>query len=621
MKTPSLNELADTMSLIPSCLMTVSPENKVLMVNHHFQQCLRGIADKIIGDNFKYSLETVLETWNSKSLSHLYGMDTWFSDNHAILESEKAKDDFANRFTGVCYNTIEKDHELAAIIINFGVGAPLKDEATVLDLEMAFTSMTDDTDILISIVDNFGNMEYRNPAWLRYMGEEMPDKGRFKWEDAIHADDIKSVQKALYDAISEQSAFSSEFRMMDQNGAFRWLKIKGTPRFNEQRRFLGYICTGIEISELKKRMAELVLINTALTKSHADLISSNEKLQSAFDAAEMGSCSLDIATLKAEMSREYRNHYGLPISGEINWEMVTDAVEPEYREEVNQVLARSAKYGTPVDTTYPIRHLISGERKWMRVVGKVRKDNDGFPRSIYAVVMDVSRQMEEENRKNEFISMISHELKTPLTSIGGFTQILVHKALKAETQDFTPICKKIQRQLEKMGRMIEGFLDVSRLELGKMVIKKSEFDFASLIEDCKQEFINEISTHKITFNEMESVTVNADKDRLEMVPHNLISNAIKYSPMGSEVNVSFGLIDGNVLLSVRDRGMGILEEEKDKLFNRYFRSRNQKNYTVAGFGIGLFICAEIIRLHQGEIMAEQIQGERGAKFTFKIPVC
>lgn len=621
MKTPSLNELADTMNLIPSCLMMVSPDNMVMMVNHHFQQNLHGIASSLIGNDFKTCLENILEVWKGNEISHLWGMDVWFLDNYTILASQQAKNAFLHRFGEVSYNTLEKDGELTAIIINFGVGVPVRNKDTFSDFEMAFNSMTDDTDILISMVDDFGNIEYRNPAWIRYMGQEIPEKGRFKWEDAIHDEDLTSFQKQLYDAISRKSAFSSEFRMKDQYGSFRWLKIRGTPRLNVHQRFLGYICTGIEVSELKNQMAELVRLNAEITQSHADLVSSKEELQAAFDAAEMGSCRLDITTLKAELSKEYRNHYGLPLSGEIDWKMVTDAVEPSYRAEVNRVLAQSAQYGADVDSTYPIRHLISGEKKWMRVVGKVRKDKDGLPQSIYAVVMDVSRQMEEENRKNEFISMISHELKTPLTSIGGFTQILAHKVGRGTHEDFAPICRKIQRQLEKMGRMIEGFLDISRLELGKMVIRKSRFDFALLLEDCRQEFSNEISTHDITFNGMGSITVNADRDRLEMVLHNLISNAIKYSPVGSEISVSCEHAYGHLLVSVKDRGMGILEDEKDKLFRRYFRSQNQKIQTVAGFGIGLFICAEILRLHQGEIRAENIQSEPGAQFTFKIPVC
>ncbi|SFA39730.1 PAS fold-containing protein [Pedobacter suwonensis] len=215
MKTPSLNQLVNTMSLIPSCLMMVSPGNTVMVVNHHFQQLLPGATGSMIGSDFKNCLEHILEAWKDTNITHLRGMDEWFLANYAILASQKAKNTFLNRFSGVSYNTVEEDGVLTAVIINFGVGAPVKNKIAVSDLEMAFKSMTDDTDILISIVDDFGNIEYRNPAWVRYMGEEIPQKGRFKWENAIHVDDLKSFQKKLYDAISQKSAFSAEFRMKD----------------------------------------------------------------------------------------------------------------------------------------------------------------------------------------------------------------------------------------------------------------------------------------------------------------------------------------------------------------------------------------------------------------------
>ncbi|WP_316757546.1 histidine kinase dimerization/phospho-acceptor domain-containing protein [Pedobacter aquatilis] len=208
-------------------------------------------------------------------------------------------------------------------------------------------------------------------------------------------------------------------------------------------------------------MAELIRLNTKLLESHTELAAKKEELQAAFDAAELGSCSLDIATLKAEMSKEYREHYGLPLTGDINWEMVTAAVEPEYRTEVNFVLEQAAIHGLPVDSTYPITHLFSGKRKWMRVVGKVRRDKHGIPKSVYAVVMDVTHLKEEEQRKNDFIAMVSHELKTPLTSINGFVQLLTYRGGRGNSDQVIMIADKIQRQVNRIGRLIEGFLNLS----------------------------------------------------------------------------------------------------------------------------------------------------------------
>lgn len=613
-------ELIHTLDIVPSCLMVISPQKLIIGINHYFKESLGIDSESFVGKRLDDGILMITERWKFGDNGYFLEIDRWFTDNGGSLENELTKDAFSTKFHGVSYNTIIENSNTSSIIINFGIKSHLLKALSLSHLDVALQDMIDDTEVLISIVDAYGNIEYRNPAWEEFVGESIPITGRFRWEDSLHPEDLEHFQEILYDAIAHRRAFAAEFRMKDFKWEYRWLKIRGTPRINNFERFLGYICTAIEISESKRQMAELERLNLALRQSHDEVISSKEELQAAFDAAEMGSCSLEISTLKAEMSIRYRELYGLPLHGEINWEMVTEAVEPEYRVQVNQVLENAAKYGHPVDSTYPIRHLQSKERRWMRVVGKVRRDENEIPQSVYAVVMDVSKQMEEERNKSEFIAMVSHELKTPITSISGFTQLLLHKAGSGIAMDVEPVCRKIQRQLKKMNRMIEGFLNISRLEGNKMEIQKNNFDFSALIDDCHEQFINEISTHDVVFNKNGPAIIHADRDKIEMVVHNMINNALKYSPVGSKVEINY-LCQGNELyVSVSDQGMGIIDEEKEKLFKRYFRSQQQHIFTVAGFGIGLFICAQIIGLHQGAIWAENVVNGSGARFTFKIPI-
>jgi len=564
-------------------------------------------------------LEIILNGSPDLTRENTSNLETWFRSNFSTLSELNTRNAFIDQFEGISYNTITNEKVVEAIVLNFGICTTQSKRVMVSEREMTLQNMTDDSEVLISIVDEYGNVEFRNRAWEQFMGEKMPSEGRFKWEELVHAEDLEPFHRRLYEAISQRAEFSAELRMKDRDDSYRWLKIKGSPRLNSHQRFLGYICTGIEISETKNQLIELTRLNEALMVSHAEILEAKEELQSAFDAAEMGSCSLDIASLKAEMSEQYRYHYGLPLQGDIDWEMVTQAVEPEYRDQVNRALYEASEYGTPVDSTYPIRHLISGERKWMRVVGKVKKDINGKPQSVYAVVMDVTSGMEEEARKNKFIEMVSHELKTPLTSISGFIQLLKYKHDHGKPIDMANISKKTQHQLSKMGRMVEGFLNIARLESNEMKIEKSEFDFTQLIGELKEEFINEISTHNFVVTQSESILINADRDRIGMVVHNLISNAIKYSPIGSKIRLECKVENNNLIFSVKDQGIGIIPGEEERIFKRYFRSKNQRIYTVAGFGIGLFICAQIIKLHDGLIWAESVEGETGSNFSFSIP--
>jgi two-component system sensor histidine kinase VicK len=167
--------------------------------------------------------------------------------------------------------------------------------------------------------------------------------------------------------------------------------------------------------------------------------------------------------------------------------------------------------------------------------------------------------------------------------------------------------------------MINGFLNISRLESGKIHIDRQTFDVARLLKETEDETLATISSHKVIFESTEATFVNADRDKIGQVIHNLISNAIKYSPVGSVVNVACFRADGNACISVQDHGMGIKADDLPKIFDRYYRVEGQHMHSTSGFGIGLYLCSEIVRRHQGEIWAESEFG-KGSTFIFSLPL-
>jgi PAS domain S-box-containing protein len=361
------------------------------------------------------------------------------------------------------------------------------------------------------------------------------------------------------------------------------------------------------------------LINDQLRQSNSLLRESEDNLQSAFDAADLGSCGLDLKTGKAEMSLRYRMLYGLPLSGEITWDMVVKAVDPDYLAEVNKVLENCINYGHPVDSTYPIKHLTSGERRWMRVVGKVRKGSDGTWESVYAIVMDVTEQKQDEQRKNDFIAMVSHELKTPLTSIRGYMQMLQLKARKTGDEFTTSSLQKVERQIRKMTALINGFLNISRLESGQIQMEKQHFSVNDLVAEIKQEYLDTISSHPVIYQQIDEIMMDGDRDKIGQVINNFISNAVKYSPAGSAIVLTCKIENGSVVFSVKDNGIGIAQKNLPKLFDRYYRVQGQQTLNVAGFGIGLYLSAEIVYRHQGRIWAES-EVNVGSTFYFSVPL-
>lgn len=524
------------------------------------------------------------------------------------------------KITGVLGIAIDVTHQIRA-------------QRSIVESEARFRTMAEASEILISTNNEEGQLTFINQAWTNLAGwlpERVMD---IEWGEFIHPDDRDEVLKLYNESIRNQTAFDNEFRLLNKDKNYRWLRIKGSPRFGADHTFMGHICSTIDVTEEKQRMLEIEYINKALlsanerqTLANQELLEANvklteseENLQSAFNAGELGSCSLDLKTGKAELSSRYRSLYGLPLEGEISWDMVIDAVEPEFLDEIGEVVNQAIQFGTPVDSTYAIRHLVSGERRWMRVVGKVRKGEDGNYDHVYAVVMDVTAQKEDEQIKNDFIAMVSHELKTPITSVNGYLQLLQRKAKVDGAEMSDILLEKMQRQLNKMTTMINGFLNVSRLESGRIQMESKSFDLAQLIDEVQEEFAAIVSSHQISFLPVQQTFVHGDRDKIGHVMNNLISNAVKYSANNSSIKVSCAISQDEIKFSVIDQGIGIPKEDIPRLFDRYYRVRNSYTPTIAGFGIGLYLSFEIIKRHGGRIWVENNDGP-GSTFSFSIPL-
>jgi len=170
-----------------------------------------------------------------------------------------------------------------------------------------------------------------------------------------------------------------------------------------------------------------------------------------------------------------------------------------------------------------------------------------------------------------------------------------------------------------MGTMINGFLNVSRLQSGKIVLATSKFDLNALISEIIDETELSHSQHQLVFEHREDIEVDADRDKIGSVISNLLSNAIKYSPDNKLINISSFVENSSVTIAIHDQGMGIKPEDLEKLFERFYRVESNTMQHISGFGIGLYLSSEIIERHGGKIWAESKLGE-GATFFFSLPV-
>lgn len=234
-----------------------------------------------------------------------------------------------------------------------------------------------------------------------------------------------------------------------------------------------------------------------------------------------------------------------------------------------------------------------------------------------ALRAEIEFRKEAERKKDEFISIASHELKTPMTSIKGYIQLLERSLEKNDIDTVRTRLHKVQNQVEKLNLLIADLLDISKIESGKLKLNRKYFCFENLLEHILEVVQQNNPQVKIIKKGMVEGKVYGDEMRLEQVIMNFITNAIKYGPDGKEIHINAELNVDQINFSVRDFGIGMSEDHEQKIFEKFYRIE-ETSERFQGLGIGLYICQEIIDRHQGKIGVKSKLGE-GSTFYFNIP--
>lgn len=272
----------------------------------------------------------------------------------------------------------------------------------------------------------------------------------------------------------------------------------------------------------------------------------------------------------------------------------------------------------PFELTFPLRRK-DGVYRWFLTRVFPLKDQDGNVIQWIGTNTDIDDQKKALEQKDEFISIASHELKTPVTSLKGFTQILQMKFEKEDNNHAVDLLGKMDKQVDKLTKLIIDLLDATKIENGQLQFTLEDFDFDNLVTEVLEEMKRTTVTHEIIIETTTGKIVNGDRNRIGQVITNFISNAIKYSPGQNKIILSTGVKDNNVTLSVQDFGIGISDDKQAKIFERFFRVTGGAHETYPGLGLGLFISAEIIKRHKGTISLKSTQG-KGSTFSFTLPL-
>ena len=246
-------------------------------------------------------------------------------------------------------------------------------------------------------------------------------------------------------------------------------------------------------------------------------------------------------------------------------------------------------------------------------------DREGRLVNIIGGVRDITRFREADEIKSTFISVISHELKTPVALIKGYADTLLRSDACWEPDMMQESLTVIVEEADRLNQLIDDLLDASRLQAGALPFEMDQVALGALAERVADRFRTQTQIHEIVVRFPPDLpVVGGDPGRLEQVLNNLVSNAIKYSPDGATIEISGRATPDDVIVTVSDQGVGIPVEEQTRVFERFFRGLRERHQKTPGAGLGLYLAKAIVEAHAGRIWVESNPGE-GAAFSFSIP--
>lgn len=491
---------------------------------------------------------------------------------------------------------------------------PIRMVSAIIDLtglkekereQSRLTSIIENSTDLIGFTSLEGQIQYMNPAGLEMLGlNSMKEATTKRLDDLFNDKDRKFFNDHIVPELKQKGFWEGEFQMRSFKNGPVLVHFNIFATYDDSSgKVIGY---GTVTRDIRRELA----FRRAITESA-------ERLRLLANAMPQ-----KVWTADAEGKADYFNEQWMKYSGKSISELLGDGwlqvVHPDDRKENLQLWNEAINTG----------EFFQMERRLMRADGVYRwhltralphRDNEGNILAWIGSSTDIDEQKKQEEKKDEFISIASHELKTPLTSLKAYTQ-LVESVIKEEQPDIKKLQSYILKTgnyIEKLNSLVSDLLDVSKIQSGKLTFTMEEVNFDEMVIESL-EMLQHTNHHSLLLKGSTGCRIKGDKARLEQVVENLISNAVKYSPKADKVDIQLGIENNCVKFSVTDYGIGIPPDKLDNIFNRFYRVEGMA-HKFQGLGIGLFISSEIIKRHRGKIWAESIAG-KGSTFHFTIPV-
>ncbi|HUG17222.1 MAG TPA: PAS domain S-box protein [Thermomicrobiales bacterium] len=558
----------------------------------------------------------------------------------------------------------EPETELLALVTSFGrqVGQFVerkRAEGALRESEDRFRTMADSAPVLLWLSGADGTATWFNRSWLDLRGRALDDELGHGWLEGVHPDDFDRCMSAYESARRAREPYTLEYRVRRHDGAYRWLLSNGAPRVGPDGTFDGYVGSCIDITDRRRVEEEQRFLSeaTRILASSLDYQTTLSTLASLVAqrladwcvvnvSAEDGDVAHSIiahrdpekAAWARDMLRQYPIVINAPHGSSVSLRDARPMLYQEVTDEQLQEVARDAQHLETLRQIEFASAMVLPMRARDRNLGAITfisaeggrsysESDKEFAEHLArraAIAIDNALLYEEARRaarqRDQFLAVAAHELRSPLTSMKGFAQLLLRRAERQPLgEEWVRPLRTIDEQVNRLAGLVNRLLDVSRIEEDQLHLEVEEVDVADVVREAVSEAQLATEGHAITYAiDPASLLAEVDRTRIGQVLSNLIDNAVRYSPYDSPVEIFAALEGDQIVVSVTDYGPGIDEDAQQRLFERYFRGTHSTRGPSDGLGLGLYVARGIVEAHGGHISVASEPG-KGSTFTFSVP--
>ncbi len=586
-----------------------------------WQQIINQDDLKVASENFTKHCENPSHPYDQiVRYAHKNGSTVWIRCRGLAIRDENGK---PVRMLGAHHEITDIKHSESELRI-----AKEKTEESEILKKKLLANIGD----VIVIIDHEGNNRYKSPNVEKLFGwkpEELISQNTF---DNIHPEDVEKSRNFINSLLSKPNKTgTTEVRYRHKNGNYFWIKFTGSNLLHDPV-INGILGNYHDITESKKAQLELIKIQEKANKYTEMIISSQSVANICSYSTNLVEENLEKSVW--ECSPEFYKIFGIDETYPHTIAGWAGFIHPDFRKELVAYHESVVKTKTSFNKEYKIIRINDGAERWVHGTGELVYDKQGNPVRMHGAIQDITEtkkteddlikakdNAEEANRlKTEFLNNMSHEIRTPMNGIIGFSQMLDEPDLSEEKRKY--YSKIVQNSSHQLLRIIDDIMEISTLETKQEKLNETQFCLNDLLMELfsifnlkSKERNIPLYLKKALHNDQSHIVT--DKTKLNKILSNLIENALKFTNEGF-VEFGYHLAKANLILYVKDTGIGISPKNHEIIFERFSQEDKEISSKHGGLGLGLSICKENAKLIGGEITLESEKGN-GSTFSVTIP--